>query len=870
VTTLFASILATALLARSPGETIQGKVVDDQGKPVAGAQVLFQAPAAWGVKPGPVEVRTQTDADGRFRLTTPPLRHVDIDLTRVWLSHAGRALARVPHSEELTRVIVLHRRVAKTIKIEGPDGRPEFGARIAPRVIWFRNEEAACWMPDSLAESRTVTTGREGRATIDDLPGPSKLLAVRVTAESIGTQDLLINDDHGDVTLRLKPTSRLSGRVRARAGEPAVGQTIEVWTMPRYLLERAYWLESNPVAFTNGPLKTAGDGSFETPDNLLVGSLYRVVVRAAGQQPILSDAITIENKLRVLLPMIQRPLRIISGRVVDRRGKPVAGIEVFQSGDGPERTTTKTDADGRFSLGGFCQGPVCLFARGEGFRFFGRLVKPGDGDVAIEMTRLSERPLRDMRMLPTPIPLEESRALAKRLIEPYWQAFRQKRSGDEFLALRSLVRVDPVGVLLNVEGVQSPIVRADGGLEAQAAIVMARMDPDKAERVAEAIDAPFSQATALIGVVDTLRGGSRQHKLALLEKAAVQAKASANPLNRLWPMVEVGERWWELGEREKAQAIFAEALRLAKESTKEGNPLRKTIAVPLARVDLPSALAIAKEVPAVGLARSESEASPLVNIAWCLAADSPAEAERVLGMVPQHAGRDRFHPAIAWRMAAADPERAWRLTDQAQQHLDQPQRFLFLALGLKSRDPAAAERAFRAAMQGMDRLMKDSEYCNALGARQVLLPMVEEIDPALVPEYFWRIVATRPNVGDPRFTGELSLAQLILLLGWYDRDVAAALLERVRAGIGLGDDSFPDVKSIVFLAWSIFDPRAAVARLEQEPFNPKLPLNQDRARQRVAEALTLGHEERWRNIWLNFTEMENILRCKLVIDGRLP
>ena len=61
--------------------------------------------------------------------------------------------------------------------------------------------------------------------------------------------------------------------------------------------------------------------------------------------------------------MIQRPLRTISGRVVDRQGKPVAGIEVFQSGDGPERTSTKTDADGRFTLGGFRQGPVFLFAR---------------------------------------------------------------------------------------------------------------------------------------------------------------------------------------------------------------------------------------------------------------------------------------------------------------------------------------------------------------------------------------------------------------------------------------------------------------------------------------------------------------------------
>ena len=99
---------------------------------------------------------------------------------------------------------------------------------------------------------------------------------------------------------------------------------------------------------------------------------------APGMEPILSEWITIEERPRVLLPMIQRPLRTISGRVVDRQGMPVANIEVFQSGDGPERTATRTDRDGRFTLGGFRQGPVFLFVRGNGFRFFGRLVKPGE------------------------------------------------------------------------------------------------------------------------------------------------------------------------------------------------------------------------------------------------------------------------------------------------------------------------------------------------------------------------------------------------------------------------------------------------------------------------------------------------------------
>ena len=196
----------------------------------------------------------------------------------------------------------------------------------------------------------------------------------------------------------------------------------------------------------SGPLLTAADGSFQTPDNLVVGSPYRIVVLAPLMEPILSDWITIGEQPRVLLPMVQRPLRTITGRVVDRQARPVAGVEVFQSGDGPRRTSTTTDADGRFALGGFCQGPVVLFVRGQGFRFSGQLIKPGDHDITVELTRTTERPAREMRMLPDPIPFEESQTLARRLLEPYWKAVDAQNNVVTIPILRSLVSADPIGV----------------------------------------------------------------------------------------------------------------------------------------------------------------------------------------------------------------------------------------------------------------------------------------------------------------------------------------------------------------------------------------------------------------------------------------
>ncbi len=142
--------------------------------------------------------------------------------------------------------------------------------------------------------------------------------------------------------------------------------------------------------------------------------------------------------------------------------------------------------------------------------------------------------------------------------------------------------------------------------------------------------------------------------------------------------------------------------------------------------------------------------------------------------------------------------------------------------------------------------------------------MVEQIDPALVPEYFWRIVAMRPPVGDPSDAGQIgSAAELALLLGWYDRNVAEVVLEPARAALEqLADKSGP-APSTAYFAWSILDSRGAVARLEQVPVNPKLDFSEDRPRQPVSEALQLPHEARWRFVFLNRTEMVSILAGEL-------
>ena len=109
---------------------------------------------------------------------------------------------------------------------------------------------------------------------------------------------------------------------------------------------------------------TGPDGSFETPEKLLVGSTYRLAVSEPGNYPTSSDWITIREKTRTLPPLVLGCAVPVRGWVFDRQGRPVAGAQVFQSGDGPERTKTETDAEGKFALGGFhVRAGVCLCVR---------------------------------------------------------------------------------------------------------------------------------------------------------------------------------------------------------------------------------------------------------------------------------------------------------------------------------------------------------------------------------------------------------------------------------------------------------------------------------------------------------------------------
>ena len=141
---------------------------------------------------------------------------------------------------------------------------------------------------------------------------------------------------------------------------------------------------------------------------------------------------------------------------------------------------------------------------------------------------------------------------------------------------------------------------------------------------------------------------------------------------------DVAERWYELGEVDKAKDLFAEGpAQIAGQSPTRPIFRRGYFAAELARVDVPAALAIAKDFAG----DTHSGTDPRRSL-FRLIDQNPAEAERIWN---QTKGKSRLvaHATLCWKMATVDPcgpGEPWK----AWLRQSVTPTFTYLALGSKS------------------------------------------------------------------------------------------------------------------------------------------------------------------------------------------
>ncbi len=841
------------------GPAITGTVVDPSGRPIAGAEVVFTA----GEAPDgsvPILATTATDAAGAFRLDRPSAdrRRGFLAPGVVWAYKAGLGLdvvdlIRVDRPDQVHR-LVLEPQELRRVTIRDAEGKPIAGLKTAARLgETERTGYLGVTVPDDWNDRLTAVTDDRGVASLPGLTRRIDLRSVRMSVAVGGAQVamLLYAEGKHEASLSLGRPARLAGAVRDESGAPIPGVAVEVWVRCGLSTGagRSVYVIPEAVRFDTGPVRTVADGSFQTPPLLRAGSTYRLVVRSAGYAAAISDWITLRGESNAMPPLTVRRLRTLTGRVVDRQGRPITSVQVFPPGDGPSATT---DAVGRFQLGAVRSGRSILLARGEGFRFGGALIDDTNpGPVELTLNRPGEPADRMMATLPGPIPQEESRVLARRVLGPYLK--RVVAKGDDaakLWSLKILRWLDPAALLEQVQKTTFERETTADYLRGQAALAFVADDPEEAAAIAETIANAASRAGTLVNLADLTPADDRARKLALLDRAALQARAAVLSSNKLFQMGEVAERWLELGESDKARALFTEGRKLVETLPPQKRTDAGSFPAHLARVEPDAALSLIKDV---GPMRWRQRIYG--NIAIRLAYEHPAESEAVLNQLEEPIWRIWGAPRICRRLVRNDLPRAKRIAASLPNAPDRAYAWTFLADGLATSDRTGAAAALDQALReidGIDRRNASDVYDpNPAGS---ILPLVERIAPERVAEVFWRGVALTAPGDDPRsdFGRDDPLAAEVLLLCRYDRDVAMMLFEPIAAYVrsrSLRDGN--DIIPAVILALTLIDPKTAVEVVESLPPARTLDVN-DRtnwARLTVAETLAMPPEMRWMKIW---------------------
>jgi hypothetical protein len=877
--TMLIAMFASALLAQpADSVAVTGVVVDPDGKPVSEAEVVLAArmPADGSI---PTLAQTTSDDRGAFRLEVARLRLQGIVTPFLWAYHPAHAVAThevvVAGTGAIPPVrLTLARPFRRTLTILGPDDRPLAGVRLAT-VRYVFDERVLFGTPDDRLERLTVTTGADGVAALTSLPASIDPFTVRATAAGLAPHKLPLPSRPGSdrYTLKLGRPARLSGSVSNDAGQPVANVPVEIWA------ENATYSLSDPgrnrmmrdrpilIRFDSGPVRTRADGKFLTPPQLLSGSSYRVVVHPEGNPPASSDGLTAMTELTTVPPFRLRQVRRLLGRVLDRGGEPVAGGRVFLPSGEP---STNTDAQGRFVLEGTLPERTYLLVLSEGFRLQGWPAIPvrQPEERRYTLARTSEPPDRTMAPLPAPIPLEESRALARRVLEPYLQAALEKGDdGPRLECLRILSAIDPAEVL---ELLEKGAIQNAGWANSLRLTVAAKLfaaNPVESESIVEAISTPVDRGLGYVRLAAALPASGRDRKRRFMDLASRQLRApevgggNAAPPGPIFVLGELAGSWLDLGEVEKARALLSEGFKIVEALPPPRRYLAENFLATAARIDLDRVLSLVKEITT-----PYRRQSCLAAIAETLANERPDEAERVFQLLddrlaaPPLGHKTNVALRLCLRMAKTDPERVRRIIAGLNTPGDQACAWALRALALADRDKPAARSALTESIRAIDRLLdpagaarrETSTILVAINPAASILPIVERVAPERVADVFWRAVALMPK-NDPardRFVYDRQVAVAAIFLARYDRQVAAALTSQMAQALKSPPRGARGPMLLAIRAKAEIDPRGAVAIIEALPPggpDPRHPTNP--ARTELATCLSESPDARWKAVW---------------------
>ncbi len=879
---LVPGLFAVALMAQPADSVVlSGTVVDAAGKPVPDVEVLFAAriPADGSF---PALARTMSDAQGTFRLDIARQRLKGIGLIQfIWAYRPGRTVGvqqvNLSGNGALPPVrVTLAEPLKRTISILDSGGHQIAGARVAPVLHTVGPRGESFTTPDDHVESMTVTTDAHGVATLPYLPVTIDPLTVRVSLPGFVPHNLPLPYRPGSdrFELTLGRAARLAGSVTYDSGQPAANVAVEVWVQNRH------WLPEVPsehlamgapslMKFGSKPVRTQADGSFETPKELMTGSSYRVVIRPDGEPSVASDFLTAKSELTTFSPLRLRLRRRLAGIVQDRQGAPVASARVFLPCGTPVSTT---DAQGRFLLEGVLPERTYLLVQAKGFRLHGWPAVPSrqPEERKLVLARTTEPPDGALTPQPPPISREESRALARRVLEPSLQAALDKGNDtSRFNCLRLLSQFDPVRALTLLETHHFLNPDVEAGLRYRIAAELLGVDPAESESIVAAIVNPHARVMGYVWLAEVLPAAERDRKLKLMEHASAQARAGGgqgiDPQSRLSELGRVAGGWLDLGEIDKARPLILEGLKICDALPPRERYDTDFLAI-AARIELDRVLS---------LIRDQSSARRRIcyfAIAEALATEHPAEAERVFQLVddsdsrevPALQGKNQLTIRLCGLMSKSDPERARRLIAGLKTPHEQACAWALLALGLADRDLPGARSALAESIKLIDGLEGSLARTNrpllqvtvAANPAASILPIVEKLAPDRLAGVFWKAVALMPKDDTARERGAVDtrVVNAAIFLARYDRQLADVFLTQTMPSASRGPFGIVSNVATIMRAKADVDPRGAMAMFESLPAvepNQRLLASQmaEQVRDSLITCLVEPFDEHWKLVW---------------------
>ncbi|HEX4960575.1 MAG TPA: carboxypeptidase-like regulatory domain-containing protein [Thermoanaerobaculia bacterium] len=381
------------LLLPSPVPAITGLVVDEGGKPVAGAEVRIvrsNGEVLWG---SPESRLATTAADGSFRFAPlEPGAPFALTASRQGFAPATlfASVPQPPRASSPVRVALTHGRTASG-RVLDPRQRPISGAAVQLTHVPL---QTASEDEPELGPFR-AETDPDGGFQIPDLP--PGLFGLRIEGAELvplPEKEVVISQGEGPLdlgTFTLEGRAPVAGWIVDPAGQPIEG--VEVWIVPDSPGSMAQEdREAGPAAVTGR------DGRFELRDRS-VGNHEKLRACARGYLPAEAEVpgpAAAEPRIE-LTPTLR-----LSGKVVSVEGEPLPGASVFANLTGssardrvllglapscPQVGSAVTGAEGAFTLELQEPGEYLLSAWGAGHVASNRnrLEVPAEGLDGVEI-----------------------------------------------------------------------------------------------------------------------------------------------------------------------------------------------------------------------------------------------------------------------------------------------------------------------------------------------------------------------------------------------------------------------------------------------------------------------------------------------------